>query len=315
LFYSLPDQPLIFFVCSKKTANLSEYIELSIPYELSKYAVWQRKLVTRYETNQLIRALDTWLVLKHETTSGYIQCWNSQKDRLLKICKCSESILRHRLKILASLKLLTIDRHGIHICSWQKLARAFDISIEKKLSLQYNINDTQKIHQWIIATEIEDNKQRQDFMIITKLNKNPEAKMIVTAALIAAGADGSQLDDMNYFLTWLRVVYHNDFIRVSDIHDVLVEIRPDNNRGVRGLANEWKCRHAMTISYWKKILKKNGIIDISSLQIQSRERARNRYCRVLWLKNSQQTLLCLCDQIEILKPWLITEAFKMQPAA
>lgn len=291
-----------------------QHIQISIPYELARAVVWKRKLVTKYETNQLIKAIDTWLVLKHETTSGYIQEWNQQKQRLLSICKCSEAIFRHRLKLLHSLDLVSFSRHAIRICSWETLGQVFEIDTRSRLTIQYNIYDKQRLQEWIIAAEIEENKARQTFSVITKLNKNPEVKAAVTAAMIAAGADRSKVDDVDYFLSWMRNLYYNDFIRVSDLHQVLIEFRPDNNRSVRGISDAWNCKHPVTVSYWKKQLRQKKIIDVVSLQIESEDRARNPYCKVLWLKQPKQTLLCLCDQIEILKPWLLVAA-EILPAA
>ncbi len=105
-------------------------------------------------------------------------------------------------------------------------------------------------------------------------------------------------------------MYTNDFVRLSDIHEEMILIRPDNNRSVQGIANAWKAKHKVTVSYWKKVLQSQQIIDIGKMQIQSQERARNKECKVLWLKKDKQTLLCLCDQVTILQPWLRTDEFK-----
>jgi hypothetical protein len=289
-----------------------DYINISIPYELATYAVSERSLVNKYETNQVIRALDTWLVLKHETTSGLIQCWNKQKDHLLKICKCSETVFRHRIKLLLSINLVSLYKiecrnDSIKVCSWDQLGKCLGIDTKNTLTIQYKITDDKKIFHWLIATDIQHNKNRQDIAILTKLEKNPEVKAAVIAELIKTGADQLRLDDLEYFLTRLRLCYFSDFVRVSEIHDVMIQIRPDNNRGVRAAADAWGCKHPVTVSYWKKILHRKKVIDVSKLQVTSQNRVRNKECRVLWLKKEQQTLLCLCDQIEILMPWLIQE--------
>jgi hypothetical protein len=282
--------------------------------------VWQRKEVKKYETNQVIKALDTWLILKHDTTSGIIQQWNDQKKDLLYKCKCSDSILRHRLQVLEDLTLITLYKierknDSIKICSWDHLAATFDIDVKEKFTIQYNFNDEQKLHHWIIAAEIQDNKNRQDYSIARKLRVNAGAKMLLDAELIKRGADLTRLKDLQYYLSRMRILYASDFNRLSESHQELIEIRPDNNRSTKGIANSWNAKHAMTASYWKKILQKVGIIDVTSVQIKSQERARNKYCRVLWLKKEQQTLLIMCDQIEILKPWERTDEFKMLFAA
>lgn len=306
----------------KKTVQVSQKIEsldISIPFELAKYTIWQRSLVKKHETNQVIRAIDTWLILKHLTSSGHIQQWNEQKEYLLKMCKCSESVFRHRLQLLESMQLISLykinrKKDSIRICSWETLSKIFLIKTDNKITIQYNANDNQKIQYWLIAAEIQDNKNWQDLAIIRKLKKNIELYNAVIIALLKEGADRNRLNDMQYFLMYMRIVYRNDFIQVSEIHNELIEVRPDNNRSTKGIANAWNCKHPVTISYWKNILKKTGVIDISSIQIESQERVRNKQCKVLWLKQRKQTLLCLCDQIELLRPWLYKDQ-KFLPAA
>lgn len=286
-------------------SNLTDQLTISIPTDLARHLVWQRKKVNQYQTNQLIKAMDTWLLLKHCTTSGIIQNWNEQKQDLFRLCKCSESIFRHRLKLLADLQLLKYNRYNINICSWQILEKTFEIDTSAKFTIQYNLNDKQRIQEWFIATEIKDNQSRQAYMIIKKLNKNPDHYIAAIGAILAAGADATRLKEPGYILTWLQIVYRQDFIQASKIHDLMIELRPDTNRGVKKMAAEWKCKHPMTVTYWKRSLQQCGIIDISKLQIESSERVRNKECKVLWLKKTAQTMLCLCDQITVLEPWTI----------
>jgi hypothetical protein len=276
---------------------------IHIPFELARYATWQRKLVTHYETNAVIKALDTWLVLKAESTPSLIQDWNQQKHYLFSLCKCSESIFRHRLKVLQELNLLTFDRHNIWLCSWQQLGEILEIDINAKFTIQYNINDKQRVQDWIIATEIKDNQSRQAYKIMQNLGKNPALKQAVISAILQAGGDRSQINNVTYFLSWFKILYYNDFVRASAIHNVMIDIRPDTNRGVKGMAAAWNCKHQTTVSYWKHVLQKSGIIDIGKIQIQSMERVRNSECKVLWIDKQKQTLLCICDQITLLTPW------------
>lgn len=290
--------------------NLSDILHIQIPVELARYSVWQRSLVNKYQTNAIIKALDTWLVLKAESIPSIISQWNDQKGRLLQICKCSESIFRTRLKLLKEMKLIKYDRHDIRLCSWDELGKALEIDVDKKEIIRYDIHNKQRLQEWLIASEIKDNQQRQSYMIVKKLNKNPELKLKIIHAMIAAGADRTRIKEPGYVLSWLNVLYKNDFYRASEIHDELILLRPDTNRGVRGIQNAWNAKHHTTISYWKKVLVKAGIIDVSKLQIQSVDRSRNPHCKVLWLKQVKQTLLCLCDQIQILTPWSASDLEK-----
>lgn len=280
-------------------------LQISIPYALARYAVAGRKLVAVYETNQLIRALDTWLILKSISRPSLIQQWNRQKQDLFSICKCSETIFRHRLRILVELKLVQIQGADLRLVSWQGLEDLTGIDTREKFTIQYNEHDEKKIYQWLIATEIKDNQARQAHCINAKVKKNPELNMILIGAMIRAGADRTRLNDPGYFLTWLQILYQRDFVQVSEIHQELIAIRPDTNRGVKGIAAAWNARHPMTATYWKKVLQRAGIIDVAKLAIQSQSRARNENCVVRWLKKEKQTLLILCDQVTVLEPWLI----------
>jgi hypothetical protein len=278
---------------------------------MSETALQMRQLVNKYETNQAMRALDTWIVLKHLSSPSLIQNWNKQKVELLAWCKCSETILRHRLKLLQQMELIQYDRNNITVCSWKTLSRQLAINIEKKLVIQYKKDDTQKIYQWLIAAEIQSNKDRQDKAITRKLSANPEIKINLDATLLQAGADRKKLTDPQYYLRWMRIIYKSDFIRASMAHEELIAVRPDNNRSVNGIANAWHAKAAQTACYWKKVLQREKIIDVSKVQIISQERVRNKECKVVWLRSKSQTMLCLCDQIELLFPWLIDHRFKL----
>jgi hypothetical protein len=202
------------------------------------------------------------------------------------------------------MKLLTFDRHDIVLCSWDELAKALEIDTKEKFEIHYDVNDKKRVHDWLVATEIMDNQNRQSYMIIKKLNKNPGEKMKIIHAMIASGADRTRLNEPEYLLAWLRILYTNDFHRASDIHDLLIELRPDVNRSCKGIARAWNAKCPTTVSYRKKVLIKSGIIDVGKLQILSAERVRNQYCRVKWVKELKQTLLPMCDQITVLTPWL-----------
>jgi len=200
---------------------------------------------------------------------------------------------------------LHYDRNKIVLGSWDELGKALQIDITKKFPIVYDISNSQRLQEWFIATEIKGNQLSQAYSILKKVNENPERKQRIVNAVLKAGADSNRLNDGQYLITWLMIMYRQDFVQASEIHDLLVEIRPDTNRGVRRMAEHWKCKSTLTVCYWKRKLKKAGIVDISQLQIESTERVRNNQCKVIWLKKTLQTMLCLCDSIEVLQPWLI----------
>lgn len=284
-------------------------LTISIPVELARLAVTQRTVRTKYQVNDFIRYMDTWLVLKAITRSGYIQDWNKQKAEILQLCKCSETIFRLRLRWLAKKNFLCLEGKSIRISAYDTVAKILNIDLNKKFVIHYDSTSKQRVQEWLIATEINDNQQRQDYMILKRVNKNPHYNMQLTAAMIKDGADINQLGNADYFLNRMKSLYLADFVEASDIHELLIDVRPDNNRGVKGIKKAWNTKAAQTVSYWKKILSSVGIIDISKLQIQSCERVRNKHCKILWSKKDGETVLVLTDQITVLQPWLIKNFF------
>jgi len=291
-------------------------LTIKIPFELASFAVSQRQKKTVYDTNQVIKALGTWLVLKAEAPGGLIQDWNQQKKFLFFLCKCSEAIFRHRLQILKSMKLVSHCQKNLLLTSWDKANDILGIDCTKKYTIQYDLHNKQKVDQWIIATDIKHNQSRQAYMIFKKLTKIPGAKEIIDRQLLKHGADVARLDDADYYLSMMRALYIDDFIQVTDSHNEIINVRPFTDRGVRTMAAAWTAKHPTTISYWKKILQQAGIADITKWKIESTTRTRNEFCHVKWMDTKkmrklcpalvqQQTILYMADTIFIMEPWQI----------
>lgn len=292
-----------------------DIIIIQAPVELCRLTVAQRTLVKKYHTNKHIKAIGQWLILKHLSVPSWIQDWNKQKQVLFQVCKVNEQTFRSNLKLLQDMKLLSFDRYEISLCSWDELAKALEIDTKERFQIHYDVNDKKRVQEWLIATEIMDNQNRQSYSILKKLNKNPAEKLRIIHAMIAAGADRSQVMNPDYLLSWLRILYVNDFYRASEIHDLLIELRPDTNRSCKGIARAWNAKSPTTISYWKSVLASSGIIDIAKMAVLSTGRVRNPYCAVKWIKQAKQTMLPLCDQITVLTPWLCNDDLKKQIAA
>jgi len=218
------------------------------------------------------------------------------------VCKISEAVFRHRLKLLSKLKLLKYGK-TIELCSWQQLGKVFACNTERRFEIKYTTGDKARVQEWILSTEILNNQSRQSISILRKLNKNPVNKKALIAYIIKSGGNIQLIQNNDYLLSWLKMAYYKDFEQASELHDLMIEIRPDTNRGVKGIQKAWHFKNFCSISYWKKILQKAGIIHITKLQIISQDRVRNPECKVLWLKDLKQTMLCLCDDILVLEPW------------
>jgi len=123
----------------------------------------------------------------------------------------------------------------------------------------------------LYAIEIEDNKNRQTYMIQQKLKKNPALKQVIKSILHQYGADETKLNDFNYMLNAMRQLYKRSFEAEPEIHVILNNVRPDVNRGVKGMAKAWDCKSMQTVSYWKKKLAEAGIVRIYKGEMKVRE--------------------------------------------
>lgn len=279
--------------------NLSELITISCPVELARIVVARRDLRVKYETNREIKAVGLFLLWKAQTTSGLIKSWNQQKHNLCLVARCSEFTLRGHIKLLLQLQLIKIIDGDIQLASWEDLARIYEIDITEKFCFKYDYQSKQKLHWWIVATDIQDNQNRQRYKCWQRLNKNPEHKAILLKAVIAGGADLSRINDPEYFLSQLRPLYLASHLRVSEIHDLLIQYRPFLDRGVKGMATACKAKCKSTASYIKKRLQSARIILVQKLSIESQERARNPFVDIKWLTDAKQTMLRLADFITV----------------
>lgn len=282
---------------------MNSYRKIRIPFALARYAVWQRNTVNKYQTNRVIRALDAWLVLKHETRSGLIRDYATQLQYLCKVCKVSPTVLRSRLKMLADMKAVTIENGNLLICSWKQLARILQTSFKLCYDVQYNLDDPkQKLHLWIAAVEIADNQHHQELTLKRKLHDNPAARLKLLESAVAAGADPARLNEWPYFLVWLQSMYLKTHLRASHVHDLLISHRPELNRSVYGIARAWCAKSAQTASYWKGKMYAAGVVHIGKLTVRSEQRARNKYVNEKWNPRDQQTFFTFCDNILLLDP-------------
>lgn len=261
----------------------------------------------------------TWLTLKAITRSSILQNYQQQKKELCALCKRSESAFSSDINFLRKKNFLCLEGTSLKLISWSSMSKLLEINLTAKKIIQHEINSKTTVQQWIIATDIEHNQQRQSYMILKQVNKNPEKKQGFINAMVKDGADRERLStDNGYFLSMLQSLYLSDFVQASAIHEDLIKVRPDTNRSVRGMARAWSQKdykvHPTTISYWKNKLQTAGIIDVSKLSVTSEDRVRNEFCHVIWLNTKRirrqfpdraklQTMLQLCDQITVLQPW------------
>lgn len=292
----------------------SKYYYIQIPKSLPAVLINKREKVNKYETNRMIRAVDTFLCLKSLTTTGVIQNYNSQIDQLAHFAQITKPSFYNRLQYLHDRKLIEKKGGNIYLTSWKNFGKFFDIDCSHFLTIKYNPDDKRKIYQIISALEIQIAQQRQRDYFILKISKNPDIKRAIETLMIDAGADGKKLNDPVYFqktLWQLQLLSFEQLTPGTDTNFLLNIFRADVNRCVTTIQAAYGYKSKQSISYIKKILSLNGIIQVRKQVTVSKVRGRKtdtwketvkdkevtRHPHVRWLQVPKQTIWFACDDI------------------
>lgn len=277
-------------------------LQLKIPVTLASEIISKRYKVNKYETNRHIKAVCSYIILKAITPYSIIKNFRLQIGYLAALNQCSKQTMYKRIYFLESLQLLQIEGANIRLNSWKQAGNLFNLNLKEFKTIDYDYTTDKDIFLRLFAVEIEANKERQAYMIKTKLAKNPALKNRIEAAAIQAGADPARLKDYNYLLNAMRLLYKNSFIAEPETHALLCHVRPDCNRSVKKIAEDWSFKSKQSISYYKAKLEAAKIAIIhKGERITSQKRARNEFSHVLWDKRKAQTVLSLVDCIVILQ--------------
>lgn len=293
-----------------------------ITYTLAAWATQQREVKSRYNTNAIIGAVDTFCRLKaFSGVSSCIHNWRKRKYEIALKCEISTSTLMRRLTWLHDEGWIDKDRLSMRLQSWFTIHEHLGIAYDKIFfELPNKINNERRTFYWIYLAEIQDNKNRQAYMIIKKLNKNHELKAAIYAELKRKGIDIVMCEkSTGHFLIQLQNLYIDSFRFGSEIHDILVSIRPDTNRSCIGLGKAWTNenhgrinRHdnkllydrlSMQASYVKKKMVKQKVAVVQQTgTIESDVRSRNKDCYVMYNKAEKSTFQAFCDDIITRQP-------------
>lgn len=316
-------------IVAESNININSVLEVQIPNELAEFALTETEICGRYttvrkkgnRTHSTMRHLGFYLLLKAECPeSGWILNYTKQIPTLSQKFGISPRSFFSYLKALEELKIASRQDNKIRIVGWDQLAKVLDINTSKRTTIQFKCDGTQKIHWWFAALEIQGNQERQAYMIWKKVNKNSEAKNLLLTAMMKRGFDIAKVDNPEYFSGRLFMLYVEDFRTGTEVHDILIRIRADVNRGVRRLANDWGISEQLT-SYWKKQMRSQNIISIAKLNVVSQwtmdtnECHKNPFCHVIWNDKIKERVWFLCDQISVMMPWKWQEFLENLEAA
>jgi predicted transcriptional regulator len=273
-------------------------------------------------THYLAKILGFYLLLKAEAPqSGLIQNYISQLPELALNFSISPRSFFTYVKQLEEMKLVTRDADGnLRIASWHQLGDTFGIKTNKRTQIKFNYETRQKIHWWFAALEVKSNQELQADMVWKKANKNSEIQNLLMEAMISRGFDKSKANNPEYFSGRLFMLYIEDFKTGTEVHDILIHIRSDVNRGCKKIAESWSMSPQL-VSYWKKQMNKQRIIDVAKFNVTSEwtretnECHKNKFCHVIWNDKLKERVWFLCDQITVLMPWKWQEWLELQKAA
>lgn len=281
--------------------NQPQILTLKIPAKLAAQTLCMRTKVNTYETNRHIKNITAFIILKSVTPYGLIKNYKQQLQYLCDATQCERQTFKKRLQWLQDENLLTIEGDDIRLKSWKEVSTLYYINLEAFTTVIYDYKKDSNVWLRLFATEIETNKERQVYMIKTKLQRNLALKNKIQAAVLQHGGDVKRINDFTYLHNAMRLLFKKSFLAEPELHALLKQVRPDCNRSVHTIADAWTFKSPQSVSYYKALFVANNIATVhKGERITSQCRARNEHAHVLWNKHKKQTVLSLVDTISII---------------
>lgn len=311
----------------------SSVLELhNVPTELILYAIQQWEYCGLYAkatgtgkaTNQFIKGISVWIILKNLTTSGCFHNYRDQLPELAATCKMSVRTLQRYLSWLKKMDLISIQLGGLYMRNYTTLRRLnIDIN-DRESTILYDTNSETSLAEMLVAIGIQRMKNRWMNVYWKKLNRNQDEYMIVYDLLVKHGADPSRLQDKEYFrqchLELMCQAYEEEKPGLKDedefsifkfLHNDL-KANPDINAKAETYATRFGYQAAMSFCHLKFKLIKRGLVNIKKDHVEGFNRARKdeKIFHHRWLREFKHTIWFRCDQITI----LTQQIFKMKTA-
>lgn len=273
-----------------------------MPVALVQHCIAMRKKKVVYETNTYIKNIAAWLILKAETPYSILRNYKSQIDHLAFITQCERQTFKKRVSWMLQEGLAKIVGNDLQLVSFKDACAIYYCSHKQTTTILYEPGTDKNFYLRLFTTEIEVNKDHQRYMIEVKLKRNPTLKQTIQVAMLQHGADRNRIENFQYLHNGMKKLYRQSFVVEPSLHAMLHQVRPDCNRGVKGLSLAWQFKSASLVSYYKRKFEAAGVARIhKGERIESRTRCRNNDCKVIWNDHKKQTVLCLVDAIEVIQ--------------
>jgi hypothetical protein len=278
----------------------NKILSVKIPVALAEYAIAMRKKKHVYETNTYIKNIAAYLILKAETPYSILRNYKTQIDHLAFITQCERQTFRKRVSWMLQEGLAKIVGNDLQLVSYKDACAIYFCSYKATNTILYEPGTDKNFYLRLFTTEINANKERQRYSIEVKLKRNPTLKQTIQVAMLQHGADRTRIDNFQYLHNGMKKLYRHSFQVEPSLHAMLHQVRPDCNRGVKGISLAWQFKSASLVSYYKRKFEAAGVAVIhKGERIESRTRCRNSDCKVIWNNSKKQTVLCLVDAIEV----------------
>jgi hypothetical protein len=302
---------------SKQGTNESGIVEIkNVPTQLILFAImqWQqcgkhlKKKQVGYNTNNFLKQISVWLILKNETTSGCIKSYRSQLPQLAEKCKMSVRTLEARINALRTEGLAFVNEKTLYLRDY-KVLRRYGIKIdEREQTISYDTTDTVTLAEKLITIGIARLKERWMKMYWMKVNNNPDEYKALYDLFIKNGADASKLNSPEYFRqTHLEALCQsfNEETPGQPYYQFLhyqINANPDLNARADTYAFKFGYAAAMSFCHLKYRLVKKGLLLCEKDNIDGTRRARkdDKVFRVKWAKQSKTTIWFRPDQLTVL---------------
>ncbi len=304
-------------------------LPVKVRSELARWACKGYELRKVRYTNQRAKWVDMYCRLKaFAGISGLIKNWNSQKPGLIAFCEVTSNTFLARLADLKREGFIYYDKNCIKINSLKTVYTSLDLHYHDKetiFELPKKLNDETQTHYWIYLAEIDHNRSCQAFVFAKKIILNPALRLWLSGYLSSRNISITEVEkDPFRMCALLQAEYLDAFVnRESEMYKWLCGNRPDINRGVKGIARQWKTK-PMNVCYAKKKFNKEKIAAIQKLGVvESKWRARNNYIHikevnkqekatgVIWNEKTGATSQHFCDDISPRYQFLSTPVNKI----
>lgn len=288
----------------------------NIPTSLILYAIQQWTTCGKYvkggaskNTNEFLKGISVWLILKNETTSGQIKNYRSQLPGMAAKCKMSVRTLDKYLAWLRKERLVTVENGTLCMAVYKTLRRyGFKIE-EREKTVYYDTTNKTTLAEMLLAIGLRHMKQRWMQMYWKKVNRNPDAFNELRNHLVVYGADQSQLDNPEYFrqchMELLKLTYEKEEPGQTSFYLLhkFIDANPDLNCRQETYAFKLGYSSTMGFCYLKFRLQKKGLIQVRKEHVESEYRARKdeKTFHCSYVRRTKRTVWFRPDQITISK--------------